>query len=438
MMRWLKFSAVGAMGMTVQIAMLAVGVHLLHLHYLLATLISVEAALLHNFVWHVTWTWPTHIGLHRWLLGSLLRFQLITGTVSIAGNAGFMWILVGTAQLEPVLANLLCVGACSFVNFVVCNRFVFAPLFVAPSSLTPHGNARTGLLKLGEIVMSRFRIRSKRLYLCLCLCASVTVGSVAQLQAEELRSETIQAWDEYVLLTEKRIGKELCSGEGFLAQDFQEPAEAQADRELVLSGRILVRKVNTKTPAGKDIKIPGGMIHHWRGSVFIPGVTLDDVLQAVQEHDDEDSRQEDVLESRVLKRDGDSLHIFLKLVRSKIITVTYNTEHLALYRRHATGQASSRSISTKIAELISAGTPNEREKLPGRDRGFLWRLNSYWRYQEVEGGVLVECEALTLSRSIPALVSLFVRPLIEGVAKESMNRTLASMRERLIARLPIQ
>lgn len=284
--------------------------------------------------------------------------------------------------------------------------------------------------------MSRFRMRSKGLYLC--ICASVTAGSVAQLQAEELRSETIHAWDQYVLLTEKRIGKELYSGKGFLAQDFQEPAAAQADRELVLSGRIPLRKMNTKTPAGKDIQVPGGMIYHWRGSVFIPGVTLDSVLEGVQNLDDKDFKQADVLESRVLKRDGDSFHIFLKLARSRIITVTYNTEHIALYRRHARGRASSRSISTKIAELISAGTPDEREKPPGRDRGFLWRLNSYWRYQAVEGGVVVECEALTLSRSIPALVSLFARPLIEGVAKESMNRTLASLRERLPARFPIQ
>ena len=428
-MRWLKFNAVGAMGMTVQITLLAAGVHLLELHYILATLLSVEAALLHNFVWHVTWTWPGHTGLHRRQLGSLLRFQLITGTVSIVGNTGFMWILVGMAQLEPVLANLLGIGACSLVNFAVCNRFVFA-LPVASNSLTPHGNTQTGL-DLGRIILSRFRIGSKRLCICLCLCASATVGSPAQLQAQGLRSETIQAWNEYVLLTEKRIEEELHSDDGFLAQEFQAPTEARSDREAVLSGQFLIRKMNTAAPAGKNIKVPGGMIHHWRGIVFIPGVTLDGVLAVVQNPDAEDHEQEDVLESRVLKRDGESLRIFLKLVRSKIITVTYNTEHLVLYRRHAAGQASSRTIATKIAELASAGTPNEREKLPGRDRGFLWRLNSYWRYQEVEGGVLVECESLTLSRSIPALISLFLRPLVEGVAKESMNRTLASMRERL-------
>ena len=102
-MRWLKFNAVGAMGMTVQLTTLAVGVHLLELHYILATLLSVEAALLHNFVWHATWTWPAHTAQHRWPLGSLLRFQLIAGTVSIAGNTGFMWILVGngTAGTGP-------------------------------------------------------------------------------------------------------------------------------------------------------------------------------------------------------------------------------------------------------------------------------------------------------------------------------------------------
>ena len=104
-MRWLKFNTVGAMGMVVQVAMLAVGVQLLALHYILATFLAVEAALLHNFVWHVNWTWPAHPAPLRWPVGSLLRFQLITGTVSIAGNIGFMWILVARAQLEPVLSQ---------------------------------------------------------------------------------------------------------------------------------------------------------------------------------------------------------------------------------------------------------------------------------------------------------------------------------------------
>ena len=278
--------------------------------------------------------------------------------------------------------------------------------------------------------MSRFPTGSKCPYICICLCAIAIVGPLTPLQAQGLRDDTLKAWNEYVLLTEDRIGEERHSEEGFLVQEFQSPTEARVDREAVLSGLLLVRKMNTTSLDGTNIAVPGGMIHHWRGVVFIPGVTLDGVLAVVKNPDAHPHEQEDVLESRVLERDGDSLRIFLKLVRSKIITVTYNTEHLALYRMHATDQASSRTIATKIAELSSAGTPNEREKPPGRGRGFLWRLNSYWRYQEADGGVLVECESLTLSRSIPALISLFVRPLVEGVARESMNRTLRSMRER--------
>ena len=88
-------------------------------------MLSVEAALLHNFVWHVTWTWPSHNNEQRSQLRALQRFHLISGTVSMAGNTGLMWVLVGTAQMQPVLANLVSIGACSIVNFVVCERVVF-------------------------------------------------------------------------------------------------------------------------------------------------------------------------------------------------------------------------------------------------------------------------------------------------------------------------
>ena len=81
-------------------------------------------------------------------------------------------------------------------------------------------------------------------------------------------------------------------------------------------------------------------------------------------------------------------------------------------------------------ELDQAGTPAEREKPEGKDHGFLWKLNSYWRYQQVDGGVLVECESLTLSRGVPAILAPFVKPIISGVARESMKRTLTSMRDR--------
>ena len=124
-MRWWKFNAVGALGMVVQLAALGFFVHLLGLHYLLATALAVEAAVLHNFVWHRRWTWADRgTGLPAWGM-MLLRFNLTNGMVSLAGNILFMRLLAGAAGIEPVVANLLSILLCSLVNFLLCDRFVF-------------------------------------------------------------------------------------------------------------------------------------------------------------------------------------------------------------------------------------------------------------------------------------------------------------------------
>ena len=254
--------------------------------------------------------------------------------------------------------------------------------------------------------------------------------AAASLTAAQLQKDTLEAWDEYVRVTEERINQELGSSQAFFIQDRQGPRKAAADRKAVLTGEIVVAKMKKASPGGSKISVPGGTIQHWRGSVFIPNVTLEHLLAELRNPAAKTHRQEDVLESRLLERGDDFVRVYLKLRRSNIVTVTYNTEHLVHYRHHSDRQALSRSIATKIAELEHANTPAEREKPEGVDRGFLWRLNSYWRYQQVESGVLVECESLSLSRGIPVVLGLFVRPVVNKVARQSMVRTLASMRER--------
>ncbi len=271
----------------------------------------------------------------------------------------------------------------------------------------------------------------KEIYQIGLLLIVIIMGAAdSPVMAAELQKKTLTAWDEYVRLTEERITKELNSSSGFLAQDFQAVPKAQMERDAALSGQILVEKMKTLNPRGRKIKVPAGTIHHWRGSVFIPDVDLESVLAQVRNPAQQKDLQEDVLESRILEESDDSLRLYLKLVRSKIVTVTYNTEHLVEYQRHGEGLASSRSIATKVAELEDAGTPAEREKPEGKDHGFLWRMSSYWRYQQVDGGVLVECESLTLSRGVPVILLPFVKSIITGVARESMQRTLSSMRDR--------
>ena len=80
--------------------------------------------------------------------------------------------------------------------------------------------------------------------------------------------------------------------------------------------------------------------------------------------------------------------------------------------------------------IENAGTPQERALPEGNDSGYMWRLNSYWRYKQLDDGVLVEIESLTLSRSLPMLVGPLIRPIVTSTARESMTRTLSSVRAR--------
>jgi putative flippase GtrA len=123
-MRWWRFNAVGALGWLVQTAVLTALVHIVRMHYLLATALAVEGAVLHNFLWHCRWTWADRPR-HRSLASALLLFHLSNGSVSIAGNLAFMRILVGAWHGEPVLANVVSVVLCSLLNFLLADRFVF-------------------------------------------------------------------------------------------------------------------------------------------------------------------------------------------------------------------------------------------------------------------------------------------------------------------------
>jgi len=135
--RWLKFNSVGAMGIVVQLVVLASLTGLGGMHYLLATALAVEAAVLHNFAWHERWTWGDRREMDRdGLLGRLVRFHLTNGTLSILGNLVFMRLLVGGLGLHYLWANVTTIAICSILNFLVSDRFVFGVPAVGPSSTT--------------------------------------------------------------------------------------------------------------------------------------------------------------------------------------------------------------------------------------------------------------------------------------------------------------
>lgn len=406
MTRWLTFTLAGTAGFAVQIGAMAALTQIAGLHYLVATAIAVELAILCNFAWHERWTWrdrlappkllgegwPAVRSRERW--ARLLRFNALTAVTSIAGSVFLTAVFVEMASLPPIAANIASVFALGLVNFAGANTLVFrAAAVVALTAVA--GTARADTL---EAI---------------------------------LRPKTAQDFARYVAAVEARRANELKSHEPFLDIERQPPAQLARTMAALRKGEIVVTRGTTaRGDAGNEISVDGGTINHWRGTVFVPDVRMDDLLKALQEPQTDKHKQEDVLSSRVVARDGDRMKIYLRLRRTKFVTVVYDTESDCEYGRLAPDRAVSQSISTKIVEIENYGTPKERALPEGSDRGYMWRLNSYWRYKTSGNGVLIEIESLTLSRDLPPIIGPLIRPIVTSTARESMTRTLASVRAR--------
>jgi putative flippase GtrA len=212
------------------------------------------------------------------------------------------------------------------------------------------------------------------------------------------------------------------------------PAHAQPPGETVAAWNAYVARIEAgasrqpsipctsdATPRGESLGVPGGIIHRWSGCTVVKGASVEAIVNGLM-HPGTPPPQPDVLESRVLSRSGDSLHVYLRIVRRTILTVTYDTEHDVTFVRTGPGMASSRSIATRIVEARESNGSGES------DRGFLWKLNSYWRYLQTDQGVRIELESISLSRGVPALLWPVASPLIARVARESITRALDAVR----------
>jgi putative flippase GtrA len=123
--RFVRFNAVGGVGIGVQLAALWVLTHVSGVQYLLATALAVGAAIVHNFLWHRRWTWADRADPGRGVAGSFARYALTNGLVSLAGNLVLMASFVSGLHLVPVVANMLAIGCCGLLNFWLADRIVF-------------------------------------------------------------------------------------------------------------------------------------------------------------------------------------------------------------------------------------------------------------------------------------------------------------------------
>ena len=271
-------------------------------------------------------------------------------------------------------------------------------------------------------------IRNRVLFLLRWALVISLMAAPSPAGATELRPEAAQGFDQYVRLTERRMQGELAPGGAFLWVDgLPEPRRTETYARLQ-RGEVIAARLLNADPSGQS-STPGALIHHWVGTIFIPGVSLAQVLAVVQNYDRHaEYYKPEVMQSRMVEHAGDDYKVHYRLRKKKIITIILDTDYNVHRQPLDATHAYSNSHSTRIAQVENAGQSSEHELPPGKDGGYLWRLNSYWRYFDTGSGVYVQCEAVSLTRDIPAGLNWLVGSFVESVPKESLEFTLQSTR----------
>lgn len=261
--------------------------------------------------------------------------------------------------------------------------------------------------------------------------AAVLAGMLAPAAVAELKPETLAAFESYVAGQEQRIRREEGSSQTFLSLPLVSAAPGEDALALLRRGEVLVEK-----RGDSPIKVPYGLIHHWVGTALIPDASVDQVVDLVQDYDHlQRYYPSEVEQSRLLARNGDHYRIFLRLRRHYVVSVVLDSEYEVDRGRLDAAHQFSFSRSTRIAEISDPGSPREHALDAQHEHGFLWRLNTYWRFSQAEDGVLVQCEAISLTRGVPGGLGWLIGPLLQSIPRESLETTLRGTRAAVTSEL---
>jgi hypothetical protein len=240
-------------------------------------------------------------------------------------------------------------------------------------------------------------------------------------EAVELKPETIDAFDHYIVDLEMRLEPRF-HGVHFLWSD-----DSPGLREQLAQGAVLVRPAN----GNGLIAVKSGLIQDWMGVVFIPHCTLKTVLAMVQDYDrHQEILKPDIALSKTRVHRGDDFEVYLRIVKTKFfLSDVLNSEHKIHFAAVDAQRVYSRNYTTRIAEVNGVGKAGEHELPVGQDRGLLWRLYSYWFYEERDGGVYIACQTVTLTRDIPLGMGRILGPIVRDVPGESLQASLEQIRK---------
>ena len=244
----------------------------------------------------------------------------------------------------------------------------------------------------------------------ICLVAPIAADA-------EPTAAAVATFHSYIVAVEARIARQHRSASGFLA-----PVSAQSEESL-RRGELVIEQVTP--PAGMDL--PGAMLQHWRGTAFAPGASSGDFERLMRNFNAYPQHFAPEVEraGATVQKDG-RLAAWMRVRQQHVITVVMDTDYDVAFGKLDGQHGYSLSQSTKITEIDSPGSSGERALSTDEEHGFLWRLNTYWSYEEKDGGLYMQIESVSLTRSIPPGLGWAVKPFVESVPRESLEFTLRS------------
>jgi hypothetical protein len=243
--------------------------------------------------------------------------------------------------------------------------------------------------------------------------------AAAGLAAEEPSAAAVADFNSYIGRVEARLAEQHRAAASFLAPE---------DSTRLRRGELIIEQL---TPATGQ-ELPGALLHDWRGTAFVPGAKAGDFERLMRDFGAYPQHYApQVLRAKVLAQEGDRYQVVMRVRQKHILTVVMDTAYDVTFGQLDAKHGYSVSRSTRISEIDSPGTAKERALSPSQEHGFLWRMNTYWSCEERDGGLYIQIESVTLTRSIPTGLGWAIGPFIESIPSESLEFTLRAARDAL-------
>ncbi len=236
----------------------------------------------------------------------------------------------------------------------------------------------------------------------------------------KLSAQTVAEFNHYVTDVESQMKDRWEGKKNFLVIDDNKP-----EKERVLGGEVFIEQMNN----GKPLSVKDGLIHDWRGAIFIPHTSVQRVVALLEDFDHHQDIYPEVSESHTLNRNGTSVRGVWRLKQKGLVPVILDVNEDVTYSQLSPGKWKGAAYARNITEVDTALFSRGKKFPLGEGHGYLWKLYGYWSLQAINGGVLAECRTLSLSRDIPQGLNWAVGPYVEKQPRESLTSTLENTRK---------